>query len=150
MSKESGGACFHLISQSGSHSVTVNNGSGLTLGGSSVLPAAAGRVIVIPLTVNTPACPQLIGKVLVKAFTKDSKKDPKIFTLRNIDPDEVSSVHKLERVIRDQLFDEISQSSFDHSIGYIPGSHVVTIRSKEDLLEVWSNIVVISFFGAMV
>ena len=47
-------------------------------------------------------------------------------------------MHKLERVIRDQLFDEISRSTFD--IGYIQGSHTVTIRSKEDLLEVWSNL----------
>ena len=49
-SKESGGAYVHLIS--GSHSVTVNNGSGMTLGGSSVLPTVAGRVIVTPLTSN--------------------------------------------------------------------------------------------------
>ena len=79
-SKNSGGAYVHLIS--GSYSVTVNNGSGLTLGGSSIV---SGRVIVTPLTstpspapVNTPACPpQLISKVLVKAFTKGSKKDSK-------------------------------------------------------------------------
>ena len=47
-SKESGGAYVYLIS--GSHSVTVNNGSGMTLGGSSVLATAAGGVIVTPLT----------------------------------------------------------------------------------------------------
>ena len=104
--KESGGAYVHLIS--GSHSVTVNNGSGLALDGSSVLPTSA--VIVTPLTstpnptpVNTPSCTQLISKVLIKAFTKGSKKDPRIFTLRNINPDEVSTLDKLERVIRDQL-----------------------------------------------
>jgi len=115
-SQKSGGTYVHLIS--GSHSVTVNNGSGLTLGGSSVAP---GRVIVTPLTsapspapVNTPVCPpHLISKVLVKAFIKGSKKDSKIFTLRNINPDKVSTTHKLECVIRDQLFDEISRSSFD-------------------------------------
>ena len=50
----------------------------------------------------------------------------------------MSTVHKLERVIRDQLFDEISRSSYD--IGYIQGSHTVTIRNKEDLIEVWSSI----------
>lgn len=47
-------------------------------------------------------------------------------------------MHKLERIIRDQLFDEISQSTFD--IGYIQGSHTVTVRGKEDLLEVWSSL----------
>ena len=44
----------------------------------------------------------------------------------------------LECVIRDQLCDEISESSFD--IGYIQGSHLITIKSVEDLLEVWANI----------
>ena len=121
MAKQSGGAYVHLIS--GSHSVTVNNGSGLTLGGSRPTP---GRVIVTPLTSTrtsaTPVStsvhpPQLVSKVLVKAFTKESKRDSQIFTLRNINPEVVSTVHKLESVIRDQLFNEISQNSFN--IGYI-------------------------------
>ena len=50
----------------------------------------------------------------------------------------MSTLDKLECVIRDQLSNEISRSRFD--IGYIQGSHIVTIRSREDLLEVWSNI----------
>ena len=61
-----------------------------------------------------------------------------MFTLRNIKPDEVSTIYELECVIRDQLCDEISLSSFD--IGYIQGSHLITIRNVEDLLEVWVNI----------
>ena len=76
--------------------------------------------------------------MLIKAFTKGTKKDPKMFTLRNIKPDEVSTIYELECVIRDQLCDEISLSSFD--IGYIQGSHLITIRNVEDLLEVWANI----------
>ena len=83
-----------------------NNESGLALGGSSILPTAAGRVVVTPLTsrpgpapVNKPVCPQLISKVLVKAFVKGSKKDSKIITPKNINPDEVSTVCKLEQVI---------------------------------------------------
>ena len=70
-SKESEGATNYVHLISGSHSVT---GSGLGL---SILPTAAGCVIVIPLTskpsptpVNIPVRPQLISKVLVKAFTK--------------------------------------------------------------------------------
>ena len=129
-SKDSRGACnVHLIS--GSHSVTVNNGSGVALdqSRSSILPPTAiGRVIVTPLTSKQPCTPghntgghtKLISKVLIKAFTKGTKKDPKMFTLRNIKPDEVSTVCELECVIRDQLCDEIAVSSFD--IGYIQGS----------------------------
>ena len=78
--KESGGAYVHLIS--GSHSVMVNNGSGLALGGSSVLPTSTGRVIVTPLTstpnptpVNTPSRIQLISKVLIKAFTQERSQN---------------------------------------------------------------------------
>ena len=115
---------MHLMSES-------KNGSGMTLGGSSILPTVAGRVTVTPLTsrpgptpVNAPICSHLINKVLVKAFTKGSKTDSKISTQKNINLDEVSSVHKLERVVRDQLFDAISWSTFD--IGYIQGSHMRT------------------------
>ena len=86
--KESGSAYVH--------SVTVNNGSGLALGGSSVLPTTAGCVIVTPPTstpnptpVNTPSRPQLISKVLIKHLPKKQER-PRIFTLRNISPDETS------------------------------------------------------------
>ena len=44
--------------------------------------------------------------------------------------------------------DEGARSSSD--IGYIQGSHMVTIKSKEYLLEVWSIIVLTLSFGAMV
>jgi hypothetical protein len=45
-------------------------------------------------------------------------------------------VHKLKRVIRDQLYDDMSRSTFDIGYIHVQGSHTVTIRSKEDLLEV--------------
>ena len=66
--------------------MTVNNGSGLTLGRSSILPIVAGCVIVTSLIstlsstlVHKLACPQLISKVFVKTFTKGSMKHPKIY-----------------------------------------------------------------------
>ena len=62
---------------------------------------------------------QLISKVLIKAFPKGSKKDPKTFTLRNIDPVVVSSIEKLKQIIREQLPEEISQRRFD--VGYSQG-----------------------------
>ena len=119
-SKDSRGACnVHLIS--GSHSVTVNNGAGgvaVDQSRSSILPPTTiRRVIVTPLTSKKPCTPshntarhtKSISKVLTKVFTKGTKKDPKMFTLRNIKPDEVSTVYELECVIRDQLCDEISE-----------------------------------------
>ena len=90
-------------------------------------------MIVTPLTarlsptpVTIPVRPHLFSNVLVKAFTKGSKKDPKIFNLQSINPDEVSTVHKLECVTRDHLYDEISQGKFD--ISFIQGSHTATIK----------------------
>ena len=84
-------------------------------------PTTIRRIIVTPLTSKKPYTPshntaghtKSISKVLIKVFTKGTKKDPKMLTLRNIKPDEVSTVCELECVIRDQLCDEISESSFD-------------------------------------
>ena len=106
-SKDSRGACnVHLIS--GSHSVTVNNGAGgvaVDQSRSSILPPTTIRhVIVNPLTSKKPCNPshntaghtKSISKVLNKVFTKGTKKYPKMFTLRNIKPDEVSTVYELQ------------------------------------------------------
>ena len=60
---------------------------------------------------------QLISKVIIKAFPKGSKKAPKTFTLRNIDPVIVPSGDKLKQVIREQLPEEISQRGLD--VGYL-------------------------------
>ena len=106
---------MHLLS--GSHSVLVNNRSGLTLGGLSVLLTAAGHVIVTPLIsrpsptpINAPVCSSRSIRLLSVCHSeKEWFQD-----IHN--PDEVSTEYKLEHVIKDQLFDEISWSSFD--IGY--------------------------------
>ena len=102
-------------------------------------------MIVTPLTSNISLSQpprqtqrQLTGKVLIKAFPKGSKKDPKTFTLRNIDPLVVSSKDKLKQVIRERLPQEISQRGFD--VGYLQGSNGISMRSKEDLVDVWGSI----------
>lgn len=130
-SKESGGT-YNVYLISGSQSVMVNNGSGIMLGqcypkgGSNILQTAARHGVVTPLTsTSTPANVsshstaahlQLISKVLIKAFSKGSKKDSEIFTLRNINPGDVSSIDMVEHVTRDQL--HVRQ-----------GSNVVTTRN---------------------
>ena len=127
--------------------VTVNNGSrgGVTLG--QVYPrsgvAAAGRVVVTPLTSreSTPVAVRphaLVNKVLIKAFVKGCKNEFKMFTLRNINTHEVTSVDKLRQVIKGQLGDEVSQNKFD--VGYLQGANFVTVRNAADLVEVWTNI----------
>ena len=61
-----------------------------------------------------------------------------MFTIRNINTDEVTTVDKLQKEIRDQLTKEVSQNKFD--IGYLQGTNFVTVRNAEDLAEVWMNI----------
>lgn len=146
---------FQVLSHSGSPSFVINSGSGVQ---SNSIPRAsqnlAGLVVATPLTSSVPRAPQQIpplpprapqqipplpiSKVLIKVCPKGKKKETKTFSLRNIHPSKVVSVENLKTIIRTQLQGEISQSSkFD--IGYLQGSNVVSIRSEEDLLEIWEN-----------
>ena len=108
-------------------SIAVNNGQSVQCypKQSVLLPfGTAKRVIMTPLTSPqssasfTPSVSsmQSINKLLIKSFVKGSKKDFKIFTLRNINLAVTTSREKLEREIRQQLRDELCVDSFD--IGY--------------------------------
>ena len=77
-----------------------------------------------------------IDKVLLKAVNKKGKKDPKTFTLRNIDQHAISTGDDLKSMIRKKLSDDITTGEFD--VGYIQGTTVVRVRSSEDLEELWS------------
>ena len=89
----------------------------------SVVNSQSGGVTITPVPAS------VIGKVLLKAVTKKAKKDPKTFTLRNINtliPD------ILKKEIRQQFKDDV-MSEFD--IGYQAGSSVVYIRNSQDLID---------------
>ena len=77
-----------------------------------------------------------ISKVLLKSVNKRKKSACKTFTLRNIKPWEILECSDLEDLIRDQLQDDVIEE-FD--VGYLQSNTVVSIRSKEDLVEVWST-----------
>ena len=65
-------------------------------------------------------------------------KNSKTFTVRNVSTATVTSVDGLKDLIKTQLLGEVA-NKFD--LGYIMhGSSVVSLRSKEDILEVWSNV----------
>ena len=87
---------------------------------------------VLPLLI-----PQVIEKVMLKAALKSNLKEMKIFTMRNVDTSKIKSVCELKSVIRNQLSEDI-EPCFD--VGYIQGSNVIRVRSKEDLSEMWSEI----------
>ena len=79
---------------------------------------------------------KLCSKILIKATSKTSKK-ASTFTLRNISTSNCNSPEKLKIVIREQLQKE-KHSSFD--IGYYQGLTVISIRSVEDLTDVWDDV----------
>ena len=84
-----------------------------------------------------------IEKVLLKAVCKGPKKakrEPKTFTLRNINTVEVCSSDKLKRTIKTQLKDDIIVHEEDFEVGVIQGTNVVSIRSLEDMMDVWKDV----------
>lgn len=130
---------FHLGSQSANNcsgvSVTVNSGHP-----AGYVPGSA--VTVRPLlTQASTATPrqQAIAKVLLKAVNRKKKTaGAKTFTLRNVNPSIINTCSQMKALIRDQLQNDITEGNFD--IGYMQSNTVISIRSKEDLAEIWANL----------
>ena len=85
----------------------------------------------------------IIDKVLLKAVSKSAgKKKDKIFALRRIETEKVTSCDDLKKLIKRQLRDDVVDwEEFD--VGYTNskrGDKVISIRSVEDLAEVWREI----------
>jgi len=51
---------------------------------------------------------------------------------------EVGTCSRLKSLIRAQLREDITSSEFD--VGFVSGNNVVSIRSEQDLAEIWSNL----------
>ena len=79
-----------------------------------------------------------LDKVLLKATCKGKLKEFKTFTLRNVDTAAVVSSQDLKKLIKESLHDDISSRDFD--IGYMQGSNVIRVRTKEDMSEMWSEV----------
>ena len=77
-------------------------------------------------------------KVLLKATCKGKLKEFKTFTLRNVDTAAVVSSHDLKKLIKESLHDDISSRVFN--TGYMQGSNVIRVRTKEDMSEMWSEV----------
>ena len=124
--------------------VGVNNGSVTTQASSG----AGIRWVLITLLgqpdqlAPTQLALPVIDKVLLKAVAETEKKKDKTFTLCHINTGKVCMCDKLKKFIKKQLCnDVIAWEEFD--IGYINskwGEKVVSIRSTEDLQEVWKEI----------
>ena len=93
---------------------------------------------------------QQIVKVVLKAVAKYDNKKSKTFTLRNIDVAALGTCSRLKSFIRAQLCEDITNSEFD--VGYVSGMSIVSIRSGEDLMEIWSCLLIVktSFYSVTV
>ena len=79
----------------------------------------------------------IIPKLLLKAVSRSTKKS-KVFTLRDINVDSVTSLAILKTIIKDQLAND-TLFDFDFDVGYVQGANVVTIRNEKDLSDVWGD-----------
>ena len=100
-------------------------------------PHLQRQVIVTPIgaahTATHTQGPPLISKVLVK---RDGKKaEGKTFTL---DPSKTKTRDNLKTLIRAQLQGDVRSGDFD--VGHLQGSSVVSLRSREDIHEIVSNV----------
>jgi len=78
-----------------------------------------------------------ISKLLLKAYCKSTKKDPKTFALRNIPTASITSCQQLKQEIKAQLRDDIVKE-FD--VGGLRGTTPVSIRTSHDPSEIWNDV----------
>ena len=113
-------------------SVTVNNGHGPA----GYVPGSA--VTVQPVLTQQPVPRQQpITKVLLKAVNKKKNAGAKNVHLEKCK--QLFGKHLLsDEGVRDQLCSDVTEGNFD--IGYLQSNTVFSIRSKEDLAEIWSSL----------
>ena len=104
---------------------------------------ARGEVLITSVSKATPPTTtvqhssEIVSKLLLKAYCKSTKKDPKTFTLRNIPTASITSCEQLKHEIKAQLHDDIVKE-FD--VGVLRGTTPVSIRTSHDLSEIWNDV----------
>ena len=76
----------------------------------------------------------VLEKLLLKVYSKSSKKEWKMFTLRNVDTASIKTCDDLKEEIRIQLTDDVKK---DFDVGFVQGSNLISVRSSRDMAEVW-------------
>lgn len=89
----------------------------------------------VPSQVPPPPQKQAV-RVLLKAVKKKGTKSDS--SLRNVILSSIESINMLKDVIREGISDDITSKDFD--VGYLQGSNVIRIRSREDISELCSLI----------
>ena len=98
----------------------------------------------VPITVpqRLPGQHKVAGCMLEEVFLKAAckgKKDVQMFTVWNVNPSIVTSSDDLKDLIKDSLEDDITSGGFD--VGYMLGSNVIRICSKEVVKEMWRDLI---------
>lgn len=99
---------------------------------------------------NSTASPQLaaasptriIEKATLRAVSQGAvykKESAKSFILRSIDCSKVISCGDLKGVIQQQLKQDVISGDFD--VGYVQGTNVIRVRSRQDIQEMWPEVV---------
>ena len=131
--------------------MTVNSGSTVTQ--PTVSPGLGRGVVITPLSACQTVQSQnqrqifvnparytntIVPKLLIKAMCKSSSKKEaaktcKTFTLRDVN---VITRDQLKQVIKLQLAGDVTD---DFDVGYYQATTVVSIRSTQDVIEVWND-----------
>ena len=135
MAKKVSGTSYQAMAGSGTTNISITPNVTFSSAQAPVIHRNFPRQVTITAIPSNLA--SAIKKILIKAVNKGSK-EPKTFTLRNIDTVQTSTCSALVTLIRAQLQDDITEDSFE--VGYLKGSTTVTLRSKEDLMELWDSI----------
>uniref|UniRef100_A0A1X7UJH2 SHOCT domain-containing protein n=1 Tax=Amphimedon queenslandica TaxID=400682 RepID=A0A1X7UJH2_AMPQE len=116
-----------------SHGPTIISGSGPTL-----IPHFSPRQTPATSRAAAPTLqsPLALLKLLLKAVSKTTKKS-KVFTLRDVKVNNVTSVEILKQIIKNQLTHDIT-SDFD--VGYIQGTNIISIRGEKYLNDIWGGV----------
>jgi len=145
------------VSLLGSHQarVTVNSGSTVTqptlssrLGrGVVITPLSAGhtvqsqdqrQIFVNPARQANTIVPKLLIKAVCKSGSmKEAATKCKTFTLRDVNVSQVITRDQLKRVIKLQLAGDVTD---DFDVGYYQATTVISIRSPQDVMEVWNDV----------
>lgn len=73
-----------------------------------------------------------VSSVAGRGKSKNSQSS-KMFTLRNVDPEKVTSREDLKALIRSQLQGDIVSRDFD--VGVVSGGNIVSIRTRRQILQ---------------
>ena len=125
------------------NAVTVNNSGAarqvLVTPLATMPPTSHVSSVVRPqLSLQAAAIDRFVNKIMIRVESRESNKEFRNFTLRNLDTEVINCCEELKREVRSQLEEDVTTGDFD--VGYVQGTNkVIRIRSRLDIQEFWQN-----------